>query len=216
MESILAFNDAFENIAWKPESSRTARFILDYGQLELIPNIDLAVNVTEYPGASYSGSTGYLKYSTQTKYLTYGEGYQSNFLGNDDLISNGAGSYAKGLISQNSGWISMTMFYGFRAMKSSTIAATTGDQVNHVDIWIVEIKTTEQLSRFTELDLNAHCLNVTTTTMASGGDGYDIAGNNGCTIAVKLGETMVDEIFLELDGDKVVFNFVISSVQVTL
>ncbi len=216
MQSMLAFHDAFENVAWKPQSSRTARFILDYGQLELVPNIELAVNVTEYPGANYSGSTGYLKYSTKTKYVTFGEGYQSKFLGNDDLISNGAGSYGKGLVSQNSGWVSMTLFYGIKAMKTSTIITTTGAvRINTVDFWIVEMNTTEQITSFTELDLDAKCLDVTTTTMANGGDGYDIV-DGGCTISVQLGN-MTEEIFITLDdADKVVFNFVVTSVQVNL
>jgi len=219
MQSMLSFDDAFENIAWKPQSSRSARFILDYGQLELEPNVDLTVDVTEYPGANYSSSTGYLKYSIKTKYVTFGDGYQSEFLGNEDLISNGAGSYGKGLLSQNSGWVSMTLFYGIKAMKTSTLIPTTGGvPVHTVDIWIVEMNTTEQIESFTELDLEAKCLSVITTTMANGGDGFNIDASGGCTVSVQLGE-YTDEIFIDLDGeegDKVVFNFVVTSVQVSL
>jgi hypothetical protein len=217
MDSMLAFNDAFENIAWKPQSSRAARFILDYGQLELIPDVNLTVNVAEYEGVEYSGSTGYIKYSIETKYLTFVEGYQSNFLGNDDLISNGAGSYSKGLVSQDSDSVSITLFYGIKAMKATTLDTTQGSvRVNNVDIWIVELKTTEQLTSFTELDLNAECLDVFTRTMAgSDGNGY-LVENNNCTIAVQLGDYMTDEVTITLDGDKVVFNFVVASVQVSL
>jgi hypothetical protein len=160
-----------------------------------------------------------LKYSTKTKYVTFGDGYQSEFLGNEDLISNGAGSYGKGLLSQNSGWVSMTLFYGIKAMKTSTIIPTTGGvPVHTVDIWIVEMKTTEQIESFTELDLEAKCLDVLTTTMANGGDGFNIDASGGCTVSVQLGDK-VDEIFIELDGeegDKVVFNFVVASVQVSI
>jgi hypothetical protein len=213
MESILAFNDAFENIAWKPQSSRSARFIVEYGQLQLIPNMDLVVNVTDYSGASYSGSTGYLRYSIKTKYVSFVEGYHTNFLGNDNFISSGAGSYAKGTISQDSSWVSMDLIYGVRIMKSSTVATAEGT-VNNVDIWIIEMNTTAQSTSFTEFDLNARCLDVKTETRAYLGDGYPAHG--GCTVAVQFGGDVVDSTTIDLDGDKVVFHFIIASVQVTL
>lgn len=215
MESVLAFNDAFENIAWKPQSSRSARFIIDYGQLQLIPNMDLVVNVTNYAGASHSGKTGYLRYSISNKYVSFVEGYHTNFLGNDDFISAGAGSYAKGSITQNSGWVYVDLIYGVRVMKSTTVeTAQGGVRVNNVDIWIIEMNTTAQSASYAEFDLTVRCLDVKTITEALDGDGYDV--NGGCSINVQFGDDVVDSTTIDLDGDKVVFNFIIASLQVTL
>jgi hypothetical protein len=216
MESILAFNDAFENIAWKPQSSRSARFILDYGQLQLIPDLDLDVNIANYLGASYSGSTGYLRYRTQTKFVSFGDGYHSNFIGDDSFISSGAGTYAKGTISQDSDWAYLDLMYGIRVMKSSTVGT-----VDHVDIWIIQMETTEQSARYTELNLNAKCIDVTTQTFAASGNGYSVI-NGEATIDVQLGDNVSggpvisDSITVPLEGQSVVFNLIIATVKVNI
>lgn len=218
-ESILAFNDALENIAWKPQASRSARFTVNYGQLNLIPNRDLVVNVTDYSNANYLGSTGYITYSTRTKYVNFGEDYQSYFLGNNGTLSIGAGSYGRGSIEQISGWVYITLSYGVRAMKASTIESTQGTvRVNNVDIWIIRISIPDS-SRGTNIgdfDLKAKCLNVTTDTRAGpDGNGYDVL-NGRCNIAVRLGDNPLDKATIELDGDKVVFNFVVATVQMSV
>ncbi len=215
MESILAFNDALENIAWKPQASRSARFTVNYGQLELKPDLDLIVNVTDYPGVGYSNSTGYIIYSTRTKYVSFGEPYRSYFLGDNRTLSTGAGSYGRGSIEQISGWVNMTLSYGVRAMKASTIETTQGTvRVNNVDIWIIRMNITKSSTNIGEFDLKAKCLDVITDTRAGPeGNGYYVQ-NEQCNIAVQLGDNPLDMATIELDGDKVVFNFVIATVQV--
>jgi hypothetical protein len=216
MESILAFNDALENIAWKLQASRSARFTVDYGQLELIPDINLIVNVTDYPGASYSSSTGHIVYCTKTRYVNFGEHYQSYFLGDNGTLSTGAGSYGRGSIEQKSGWVYMTLSYGVRAMKASTIETTNGTvRVNNVDIWIMRMNITKPSTNIGEFDLKAKCLDLTTETHAPEGNGYDVLSGQ-CNITVQLGDNPLDTATIELDGDKVVFNFVIATVQVKL
>ena len=219
MESILAFNDALENIAWKPQASRSARFTISYGQLDLIPNIDLKVNVTDYSGASYSSSTGYIMYRTKTRYVSFGEGYQSYFLGNNRTLSTGAGSYGRGSIEQDSGWVYMTLSYGVRVMKASTIETNQGSltvRINNVDIWIIRMNITKWSTNIGDFDLKAKCLDVTTETRAGPeGNGYDVL-NGRCNIAVQLGANPLDMATIELDGDKVVFNFVIATVHVSV
>jgi len=222
MKSILAFDDALENIAWKPQASRLARFTVKYGQLELMPDnavrgLPLVVNVTDYPNASYSDLTGYIRYSTKTKYVNFGEGYQSYFLGNNRTLSNGAGSYGRASIEQNSGWVYITLTYGVRAMKTSTINVTQGNQtwrINNVDIWIIRMNVTNWSTNIGDFDLKAKCLDV--TTIPYGGPyGYDVQ-NEQCNITVQLGDNPLDTDLIQLDGDKVVFNFVIATVQVSV
>lgn len=218
-ESILAFNDAFENIAWKPQASRSARFTIDYGQLELISDSSLVVNVTDYPDASYLCPTGYVMYRTRTKYVNFGEGYQSYFLGSNGTLSIGAGSYGRGLIRQSSGWVSMTLIYGVRAMKASSIETNQDSQmvhINNVDIWIIRMNITKWSTNIGEFDLKAKCLNVTTISHAGlDGNGYPVQ-NGQCNIAVRLGGSALDTATIELDGDRVVFNFVVATVQVSV
>jgi len=216
-ESILAFNDALENIAWKPQASRSARFTIRYGQLDLKPDLDLIVNVTDYPGASYSSSTGYIMYRTKTRYVSFGESYRSYFLGEDGTLSTGAGSYGRGSIEQKSGWVYVTLSYGVRAMKASTIETAQGTvRINNVDIWIIKMNITKWSTNIGDFDLKAKCLDV--TTISRGGSyGYDVPEEHKqCNVAVQLGDNPVDTATIELDGDKVVFNFVIATVQVSL
>jgi len=216
MKSILAFDDALENIAWKPQASRLARFTVNYGQLELMPNVFLQVNVTDYPNASYSTSTGYIIYGTKTKYVSFGELYSSYFLGDNGTLSNGAGSYGRGSIEQYSGWVYITLSYGVRAMKTSTINVTDGDnqvRVNYVDIWITKIDIAKWSTYIGDFDLKVRCLNVETFSTPA----YTVNGKN-CNVTAQLGIEPLNWTLIRLDDDanKVVFNFVVATVQVSV
>ncbi len=227
MESILAFNDALENIAWKPQASRSSRFAIEYGQLDLVPDRSLIVNVTGGPNASYSlsreFSTGYISYSTKTKYVRFEEGYQSYFLGSKSTITSGAGSYGRASITQKLGEVYITLSYGVRAMKTSTFNVTQGNEtvpVNSVDIWIIRISIPDSLrgTNIGDFDLNTKCLNLTTIPDCgpAGGNGYDLEGDKQCNITVQLGEDTSPPAVIQLDADKVVFNFVVATVQVSV
>lgn len=218
-KSILAFDDALENIAWKPQGARSARFTVNYGQLELIPNLPLHVNVTDYVNASYSTQTGYVRYSTKTMYVNFGASYSSYLLGSDEIISNGTGSYGRALIEQNSGWVTLNLAYGVRAMKTYTINVTEGDQqvlVNYVDIWIINIEMAKWSTYIGDFDLIARCLDIKTIPYGGPhGNGYEVLGNK-CNISVRLGDNALDTTIIQLDGSKVVFNFVIATVRVSV
>ncbi len=213
-KSILAFDDALENIAWKPQASRSARFTVDYGQLELIPNVRLIVNVTDYLNASYSDWTGYIRYSTKTKYANFGEGYQSYFLGNNRTLSNGAGSYGRASIEQKSGWVTINLTYGVRAMKTSTINLND-TLINYVDIWITKIDIAKWSTYIGDFDLKARCLDVETFSTPA----YDVNGENrNCNVTAQLGIEPLNWTLIRLDddADQVVFNFVVATVQVSV
>jgi len=224
MKSILAFNDALENIAWKHQASRSSRFTIEYGQLDLVPDRSLIVNVTGGPNASYSlsreFSTGYISYSTKTKYVSFEEGYQSYFLGSKSTITSGAGSYGRASITQKLGEVYITLLYGVRAMKTSTFNVTQGNEtvsVNSVDIWIIRISIPDSLrgTNIGDFDLKAKCVNLTTIPDCDEGNGYYLEGDKRCNITVQLGEGTYNTV-IQLDGEKVVFNFVIATVQVSV
>jgi hypothetical protein len=68
-----------------------------------------------------------------------------------------------------------------------------------------------------DFDLKAKCLDVTTEPLAGDGNGYVLDVNKQCNITVRLEE---DESFttiqLDADADRVVFNFVVATVQVSV
>lgn len=224
-KSILAFNDSLENIAWKLRASRSARFTVSYGQLELMPSdtsrgLGLMVNVTDYPNLSYSDLTGYIRYGMQTKYVNFGENYLSYLLGNNRTISTGAGSYGRAAIAQIPGWVYITLTYGVRVMKTFTTNITQDGEnvhINNVDIWIIRMNITNWSTEIGDFDLKARCLNLKTESYAGfDGNGYDVPDNRQCTITVQLGSDPIDYASVQLDDGKVVFNFVIATVHVSV
>ena len=222
-KSILAFDDAVRDVAWDLKGSRSSRFTVKYGQLELMPNdavhgLPLVVTVTDYSDASYSGYTGYVKYSISTKYVTFGSGYQSYILGdNKTVATKGTESFGRALIEQESGWVNLILNYRVRTMKTSTVNVTQDSEevrVSYVDIWIIKMKITSWSTYIGNLDLTARSYNITTISRGgSEGNGYTVVGGE-CNIRVQLGNES-DTATISLDGDKVVFNFVIAEVQVS-
>ena len=224
-KSILAFNDALENIAWKLRASRSARFTVNYGQLELMPcdisrGLPLIVNVTDYPNLSYSNLTGYARYGMETKYVNFGEDYLSYFLGSNRTVSDGAGSYGRASIAQRLGWVYITLTYGVRVMKTFTSSITQDGinvRVNNVDIWIIRMDITNWSTYIGDFDLSAKCLDIRSEPYAGlDGNGYDVPDDKQCTITVQLGSDPLDYASIPLDDGKVVFNFVIATVQTSV
>ena len=226
-KSILAFDDAVRDVAWDLKGSRSARFTVEYGQLELMPNdavrgLRLVVNVTDvypngtvvYPNASYFSTTGYVKYSISTKYVTFGNGYQSYILGNNKTVATkGTESFGRALIEQESSWVNIILNYRVRAMKTSMVNVG-GQQVSYVDIWIIKMKITSWSTYIGNLDLTARSSNITTISHGgSEGNGYDVMDGE-CNIHVQLGNES-DTATISLDGDKVVFNFIIAEIEVS-
>ncbi len=217
-KSILAFDDALENIAWKPQGARSARFTVNYGQLELGPNMQLIVNISGYEGANYSVSTGYAEYRTKTTYVNFGANYSSYLLGSDKIISNGTGSYGRALVKQASGWVALTLTYGVRVMKTSAVNVSEGGQqvlVNYVDIWIINIEIDKWSTYIGDFDLNARCIDVKTFPT----EVYDVNdGNKDFNVTAQLGSEPENsaQILLDNNADKVVFNFVVATVQVSI
>jgi len=222
-KSILAFDDAVRDVAWDLKGARSTRFTVKYGQLELMPNdvvhgLSLVVNVTDYSEASYSSYTGYVKYSMSTKYVTFGNGYQSYILGdNKTVVTKGTENFGRALIEQESGWVNLILNYRVRAMKTATVNVTQDSEevrVSYVDIWIIKMKITSFSTNIGDLDLTARSSNITTISFGdSEGNGYTVVGGE-CNIRVQLGNES-DTATISLDGDKVVFNFVIAEVQVS-
>lgn len=214
-KSVLAFDDALENIAWKPQGTRSTRFSVTYGELELIRNIPLRIQVTGY-GAGYNTTTGMVRYITQPRYINFGNNYSDYILGNSQLISNGTGSFGRALIQQESGWVTLSLFYGVRAMETSTVNVTESGQpvlVSYVDVWIIQIDPVGEQKYIGEFDLKASCVDVVTYSS----DLYTVTGaNRAFNVSVQLVDNDPCQSLIELNpnADRVVFNFVVATVKV--
>jgi len=211
-ESILAFNDALENVAWKPQAARSTRFTIEYGDLQLKPNAtSLIVNAT-VDGVTetlYNNSTGVVQYYIKNKYVNFGEGYESYILGNaSTLVVGNTESYGRALIKQSSGWVSITLNYRVRAMRTSVIQVN--GQTNYVDIWIIKVIVGQSSSYVHDFDLRVRCLDVKTTTYGP----YPATGS--CTISVQLGASTPTQNTIDLVPGTVVLNVIVAQVQVTV
>jgi hypothetical protein len=212
-ESIVAFNDALENIAWKPQAARSARFTIEYGYLELIPNIDLKVNATVDGSALqlYSNVTGKIRYNIKNEYVTFGSGYKSYLMGNESVvITESTRSYGVALIEQETGWVTITLFYRVRAMRTSVVEIN-GEDVNYVDVWVIKLVISNWYSYVHDFDLKARCLQVQSISQGP----YTVTQNDTATITAKVGD-VTSSASVPLTAGKVVFNVIIAEVQVTV
>lgn len=218
-ESILAYNDGLENVAWKPQAARSARFTVEYGFLELIPDfgplsIPLSVNAT-VGGPSYvlySNTSGAIRYNIKNQYVTFGSGYKSYLIGNESsLIAESTGSYGIARVEQKTGWVTITLFYRVRAMRTSVVEVD-GVNINYVDVWVIKPVISNWYSYIHDFDLKARCLQVQTTTP------YDpIPVENGIiTITAQVGDLPSSSASVQLTAGKVVFNVIVAEVKVSV
>ncbi|MEM2103942.1 MAG: hypothetical protein QW717_03525 [Candidatus Bathyarchaeia archaeon] len=224
-KSFISFDDAVRDVAWDKSGARSARFTLNYGSLEVIPanaQKGLLINVTvdEYPynDAKYIDYTGYLRYNISTNYVTFGDKYKSYMLGDDKAaISKGTENFGVALIEQRSKWVSITLCYRVRVMRTSVVEVhtTNGDYtVNYVEILIIKIVTSKWYTYIGDFDLVARNVAITTKTSRD----YDVAGKQKCNVSVSVGCLTNSRIPVDLDPGtldkpgKVVFNFVVAEV----
>jgi hypothetical protein len=213
-ESIIAFNDALENIAWKQQAARSARFTIEYGHLELIPNINIKVNATINNSTSlqlYNSSTGSIRYNIENEYITFGSGYESYLIGNESmLITESTGSFGVAVIEQQTGWVTITLTYRVRAMRTQLVEID-GENVNYVDLWIIKLAISNQYSYVHDFDLKARCLRVQTISYGP----YTVTQNGTSTITAKIGDT-TSSASVPLTAGKVVFNVRVAEIQVSV
>jgi hypothetical protein len=220
-ESILAFNDALENVAWKPQAARSARFTIEYGFLELMPNFgsgSLEVNAT-LDGTTYrlyNDTTGAVRYNIKTQYVNLGNNYTSYLIGDEKvLVNESIGSYGVALIEQQAGWVTVTLFYRVRAIRTSVVNVTVNGaetRVNYVDIWVIRLNISRWYSYVHDFDLKARCLQVQTITPH---EPIPVGNNSTALITAKVGD-YTSSASVPLTQGKVVFNVIVAEVQVSV
>jgi len=224
-KSILAYNDALENVAWKPAAARSTRFTAQYGYLQLIPSVapygnSITIGATvngvnqQLSNATYPGMTGVIKYWLSTKYVTFGENYESYMLGNSSsLISSSSDSYGRAVINQQPGMVTMTLDYRVRAMRTAVILVNN-TQTNYVDIWVIKLSmlVSSPWAYVNEFDLQAKTLSVTTVSRRFTG-----VTNSTSVLSVQIGSASVSQVPITLTvPGTVVYNLVVANVQVNV
>ena len=213
-KAILAFDDALENTAWKPQSSRSTRFTVKYGKLELVPNA-LLLNVTAQVGgnsSSYDVMTGLIRYSTKTDYVSFGNNYEEYILGdNRTIVPRGTESFGQAVIKQQSKWVNITLSYRVCAMKTS-VTQVGGQDVTYVDIWIIKVNILNWSNHIGDFDLKAKCISVTTPLSAL----FNVTEPGIANISAKLGNESSDPLQISLVQGVAVFNFVVADVKVSV
>jgi hypothetical protein len=217
----LAYNDALENVAWKPGATRSTRFTAQYGYVQLIPDANsITISATvdgvtqSLSNDTYPGPTGKIMYWLSTEYVSYGENYESYILGNSSsLISSSSDSYGRAVINQQPGMITMTLDYRVRAMRTSVINVG-GVQTNYVDIWVIKLSmlVPSAWSYVNEFDLQAKTLSVVTASHRFTG-----VTNQTSVISVQIGSAPASQVpvVLTVPGT-VVYNVVVADVQVNV
>jgi len=221
-KSFLAFNDALENVAWKPGASRSTRFTVQYGYLQLIPNVDsnkISINATvngspqSLSNDTFPGSTGLIKYWLSTKYVSFDPTYESYILGDSSsVISGSADSYGRAVIRQQTGWVTVTLDYRVRAMRTAVIKVNNVD-TNYVDVWVIKLKmlVPHEWSYIHDLDLQAKSLSVRTASHS-----FSVS-NAASSVSVRIGTAQAYQVPITLVvPGQVVFNVVVAEVQINV
>jgi len=219
-KSILAFNDALENVAWKPGATRSTRFTVQYGYLQLIPNnksitIRATVNGAwqTLSNSTFPGSTGIVKYWLSTDYVTFEPNYESYILGNSSVISGSTDSYGRAVIQQQTGWVTVTLDYRVRTMRTAVINVA-GTNTSYVDIWVIKLSmlVSNAWSYVHDFDLQAKTLNVRTASYR-----FNNVSNQTTSVSVQIGSAPAQQVPITLVvPGSVVFNVVVADVRVSV
>lgn len=218
-KSIISFNDSLENVAWKQGASRSTRFAIEYGHLQLVPTVNsIGINATFddrvqfLSNSTFPGSTGLIKYWLSNNYVSFDASYESYILGNSSaVISSSSAPYGRAFIKQQTGWITITLDYRVRAMRTSVINVN-GTNVNYVDIWVIKtsMPVSSPWSYVHNFDLRAQCVRVQTISYE-----YAVANNQTGQVSAKIGSSL-SQVPISLVSGKVVFNVVVSEVRVSV
>lgn len=219
-KSILAFDDALENVAWKPGAIRSTRFTAQYGHLQLLPNnksISISAIVDGQPPKTLSTgiSTAVIKYWLSTNYVTLGSDFFPSYIlgNNSSVISGSTDPYGRCVLEQQTGWVTMTLDYRVRAMRTAVLKVN-GIDTNYVDIWVIKVSTvvTKAWSYVHDFDLIAKTMSVRTASYPV----YNVVNQNAAiSVQIGTGSPQQSSIALQVPGT-VVFNVVVADVQVSV
>lgn len=211
-KSILAFDDALQDAAWKLNASRAARFNIAFGSLVLIPDAMNLTVIATIDGSNYtlgSISTSFIRYSTSNRYISFGENYASYVLGDSNLVvTDSTERLGRVLIEQKPALVDITLNYRVRAMRTSYLNVN-GTWVNYVSVWLIRVVTSSS-THINDFDLKAKSLSIQTSTTDLG-----VSVTSNCIINVES-DSESSAATISLDSGKIVFSVIVAEVRVSL
>ncbi len=208
VKSILTFDDAVRDIAWDRGGSRSVRFTTNYGALHLLQqNKSVNIRALEYSAVNQDLSTGVVRYSIPTSYLTFGNGYSSYILGNEStVVSSTAASVGQALASQELGYVNVALSYRVRVTEEGPSSLA-----NYVDILMIRLNCATAPALIGDFDLVARNTAITSTPL-----GPFPAGNSTTTISVSVDGGSPNTVTLALNPNlQVIFNLIVADVRVS-
>ena len=206
-KSFLTLDDAVKDIAWDRGGSRSVRFTTSYGAVALLPdNKSLQIQVADY-NVSYLLSTGVVKYTVPTSYISFGDGYSSFMTGsNRSVVSSTADSFSQLVANQSSGYLTLTLNYRVRVTEEGPYPLA-----NYVDILAIRLNCTRLPYLTGEFDLVTRNIAVTTIPF-----GEFPAGRSVTNISVSTDGIAENPVSVPLNSKlPVIFNLIIADVRVS-
>ena len=175
--------------------------------MEVSPDVSVNINIAQYPNANYTGTTGYLRYNLSTSYLTFGEGYEYYVFGDQNiLITSSTDDLGQLLIQQDSEWVNTCLSYRVKVLRETSVSGVT-----YVDILITKLVADEWSTYSGDIDLTAKNTDISAVSYGPYAIGYYTLNVN----FDGLPNATPQQIQLNIPGE-VVFNFVVSTVKVTV
>ena len=206
-KSFLTLDDAIKDIAWDRGGSRSVRFTTSYGAVALLPDSKFSqIQVAEYP-VTYNLSTGVVKYTVPTNYISFGNGYSSFMTGTDSsVVSSTADSFSQLVANQESGYLTLSLNYRIRVTEEGPYPLA-----NYVDILMIRLNCTRLPYLTGEFDIVARNVAVTTIPL-----GPFPAGGSVATFSVSADEGAENTVSVALNsGLPVIFNLIVADVRVS-
>ena len=206
-KSFLTLDDAIKDIAWDRGGSRSVRFTTSYGAVALLPDSKFSqIQVAEYP-VTYNLSTGVVKYTVPTNYISFGNGYSSFMTGTDSsVVSSTADSFSQLVANQESGYLTLSLNYRIRVTEEGPYPLA-----NYVDILMIRLNCTRLPYLTGEFDIVARNVAVTTIPF-----GPFSAGGSVATVSVSTDAGPGNTVSVALNsGLPVIFNLIIADVRVS-
>ncbi|RLI21783.1 hypothetical protein DRO54_02770 [Candidatus Bathyarchaeota archaeon] len=218
--SFLTLDDALNTVAWKPQSSRSIRFSVNYGELWLLKDerlISINVTINGAPiGTPFQIQSGEIKYSISHNYIRFSENYKEFFIGSNLTVTNSSTvGFGRAYVADTGGKVDLVYYPAVRAMKTSVIQVKEGGEsynVTYVDIWIIKLSI-EKTSVFRgDFDIKLRCLSVETLQSLN----YAVSEGDTCTVSVQI-EDEASEVNIPINHDgQLVVNFIVSDIEVTI
>jgi len=205
-KSLVTFDDAVRDVAWDRGGSRSVRFTSNYGYISLLPNEKtLQIEISEYDFAR-TISTGVVKYSIPTSYVTQGEDYELYILGDGNAAVSSASETSGQLVAnQHGSSISYSLSYRVRVMTEGPSAFA-----NYVDILVIKLDCASS-TLVGDFDLIARNIGIKTDSSSPFPSGGSIA-----TVNVALDGVQSKPVKVALDPSlPVVFNLITAEVRMT-